>query len=575
MKNYILKYKKLIILAVFMITVNVTVMLFQPKILAKVLYDGVQNVNKQGVLSPDLDVVNSLGLVLVIMAIVGLVAAVINAAIAARVSQSVGADIRNDMFKKIQTFAFSDIEEFKGSNLVVRMTNDVNQVQNALFIGLLQLISLPLVFIGSFILALTIFPGLWWIIIAEIIFVLIVLAIINTFTFPQFRKYQTSLDKINARVKDNFIGARVVKSFVKEDLEKNKFDNDVDVLSKINMRIGTNFSIIMPLFNLIGMLAVVAAIYFASDKVIADISELGNLVSYTNYMTMIFYTLTMSGFLMMMVSRAAASFTRINELLNYEITEVFTDEADVSLYDDIEFKNVSFKYAGDDNHSLENVSFSVKKGEMIGIVGATGSGKSTLVNVLSRLYSPQEGEILIGGVNLNTIKKDRIRNEVSVVLQKPYLFSGTIKTNILDGKLDAEETEVTRSAMIAQAEEFIMKKDMGYDAMVYQRGSNFSGGQKQRISIARGLVKNPSILILDDSTSALDARSEKLVKEGLEKEYANTTKFIISQKISSIVHADKIIVLDQGKVEAVGTHKELIKSSEVYKEIYNSQKGVE
>ncbi len=212
---------------------------------------------------------------------------------------------------------------------------------------------------------------------------------------------------------------------------------------------------------------------------------------------------------------------------------------------------------------------------MIGIVGATGSGKSTLVNVLSRLYSPQEGEILIGGVNLNKIKKDRIRNEVSVVLQKPYLFSGTIKTNILDGKLDAEETEVTRSAMIAQAEEFIMKKDMGYDAMVYQRGSNFSGGQKQRISIARGLVKNPSILILDDSTSALDARSEKLVKEGLEKEYANTTKFIISQKISSIVHADKIIVLDQGKVEAVGTHKELIKSSEVYKEIYNSQKGVE
>lgn len=575
MKNYILKYKKLITLAVFMIAINVAVMLFQPKILSKVLSDGVQNVNDQGVLSPDLDVVNSLGTVLVIMAIVGLIAAIINAAIAARVSQSVGADIRNDMFKKIQSFAFSDIEEFKGSNLVVRMTNDVNQVQNALFVGILQLISLPLVFIGSFILALTIFPGLWWIIIAEVLFVLVVLGIINTFTFPQFSKYQNSLDKINARVKDNFIGARVVKSFVKEDLETDKFDKDVDVLSKINMRIGTNFSIIMPLFNLIGMLAVVAAIYFASDKVIADISELGNLVSYTNYMTMIFYTLTMSGFLMMMTSRAAASFTRINELLNYETTKVFTDEVDVSLYDDIEFKNVSFKYAGDDNHSLENVSFSVKKGEMIGIVGATGSGKSTLVNVLSRLYSPQEGEILIGGVNLNKIKKDRIRNEVSVVLQKPYLFSGTIKTNILDGKLDAEETEVTRSAMIAQAEEFIMKKDMGYDAMVYQRGSNFSGGQKQRISIARGLVKNPSILILDDSTSALDARSEKLVKEGIEKEYGNTTKFIISQKISSIVHADKIIVLDQGKVEAVGTHKELIESSDVYKEIYNSQKGVE
>ncbi len=575
MKDYILKYKKLIIIAFVMITINVAMMLLQPKILSKVLSEGVQNTNEQGILSPDLEVVNKYGTILVVIAIIGLIAAIINAIIAAKVSQSVGSDIRNDMFEKVQKFSFSDIEKFKGSNLVVRITNDVNQVQNALFTALLQLINLPLVFLGSFILALLIFPGLWWIIIAEVLFVLIILAIVNKFTFPLFKNYQGSLDKINARVKDNFIGARVVKSFVKEQLEIEKFTDDVDTISKINMKIGRNFSIIMPLFNLIGIGAIAAAIFFASDKVVEDLSVMGDLVSYTNYMSMIFFTLTMSGFLMMMVSRAAASFSRINELLNYEITEVFTDRYDVSLYNDIEFKNVSFKYEGDDRHSLSNVSFKIKKGEMVGIVGATGSGKSTLVNILSRLYSPQEGEILIGGYNLNDIKKSRVRNEIAVVLQKPYLFSGTIKSNILDGKLDASKDDIARSAMIAQAEEFILTKELAFDAEVYQRGSNFSGGQKQRISIARGLIKNPSILILDDSTSALDAKSEKLVKEGLDKEFHGTTKFIISQKISSIAHADKIIVLADGKVDAIGTHKELINKSEVYNEIYLSQKGVE
>ncbi|MFV0498978.1 MAG: ABC transporter ATP-binding protein [Bacilli bacterium] len=573
MKKYILKYKKMLVVAVIMIAINVAMMLLQPKLLSTVLSKGVQNVNEQGLLSPDMDVVNKYGILLVLMAIVGLIAAIINAVVAARLSQSVGADIREDMFKKIQTFSFSDIESFKGSNLVVRIGNDVNQVQNALFIGILRLISLPLVFIGSFILAVLIFPNLWWIIVVEVIFVLIILSVINKFTFPLFIKYQDSLDKINASVKDNFIGSRVVKSFVQEDQEIEKFDKDVDVISKINMKIGMNFSIILPCFNLLGAASIIAAIYFASDKVVSDISELGNLVSYTNYMAMIFFTLTMSGFLMMTVSRASASFARINELLNYNSTEVFTDKEDISLYNDIEFKNVSFKYQGDDHHSLHNINFKVKKGEMIGIIGATGSGKSTLVNILSRLYSPQKGEILIGGVNLNEIKKSRIRNEISVVLQRPYLFSGTIKTNILDGNLCANEDEVAKSAKIAQAQEFILQKELSYNSIVYQRGSNFSGGQKQRISIARGLVKNPSILILDDSTSALDAKSEKLIKEGLDVEYQSTTKFIISQKISSIVHADKIIVLNAGSIDAIGTHKELIDSSSIYNEIYQSQKG--
>lgn len=575
MGKYLKKHKASLIISMIMVALLVASMLIQPKILEIVIRDGISNVGENGVPQPDLDIVDKYGMYLIIMAAIGLVAGIINTVLAARVAQSIGAEVRTDIFTKIQKLSFSDIEKFQASNLVVRMTNDVNQVQSLIVMALQQLIRIPLLFIGAFVLAVLVFPSLWWIIIVEVVLVLLVLAFVQAVTFPSFGKYQKMIEGINARVKDNFIGARVVKSFVQEEDEIAKFTKQSDKLKKLNFKIGRNFSVIMPLFNLIGNVAVVVAIYFGASFVVDDMSLLGGLVSYTNYLFMIMFSLIIGGFLFMMAGRAAVSIGRIKEILEYEPEVIFTSENDVTLFDDLEFKNVSFKYHGDSANALHNISFKVKKGQTIGIVGATGSGKSTLINLIARLFSPQEGEITIGGTPINTINKERFADELSIVLQKPYLFSGTIKTNILDGKLSANDQEVEDSAKIAQAEEFIKSSTLTYDSLVQQRGSNYSGGQKQRISIARGLIKQPSILILDDSTSALDAKSEKLVKEGLDANYSNSTKFIVSQKISSVVNADQIIVLDEGRIDSIGTHKELVKNSKVYQEIFESQKGSE
>lgn len=575
MLKYQKRYKVHIIISVVMTLIVTAAMLIQPSILAKVLNEGVQNIDENGVPSPDLAVVDKYGIILIIIAAIGLIAGIINAILSARISQRIGSDIRHDLFAKIQKFNFADIERFNPSKLVVRLTNDVNQVQVLLAMLFQQLIRIPALFIGAFIMALKIFPSLWWIIIVEIIVVLVILGVINKIVFPSFMVYQKLLDKINSKVKDNFVGSRVVKSFVQEEREIEEFDKEVEKLAKVNMKIGNSFSIVGPVLQLVGNGAFLVAAYFASFMIVDDMSRFGDLASYITYLGYTMFALTIAGFLMMMASRAFVSIKRINEILNHNPETVFTDKEDISLFNDIEFKNVSFKYENDERNSLQNINFKVSKGQTIGVVGATGSGKSTLVNLLSRLYTPIEGEILVGGVNLNDVKKKRFVNELSVILQQPYLFSGTIKDNILDGKQKASEEEVIKSARVSQAESFIMGRDEGYQSMVMERGSNFSGGQKQRISIARGLVKNPSILIMDDSTSALDARSERLVKEGLKESYTETTKFIISQKISSVVDADKIIVLKEGKLDAFASHSELLEISDAYREIYETQKGVE
>ncbi len=586
MFKYQKKYRVEIIISIIMTLLVTAAMLIQPNILAKILNEGVQSLDENGLPKPNLEIVDKYGIILIVIAVIGLLAGIVNAILSARVSQKIGADLRLDMFTRIQQFSFTDIENFKASNLVVRLTNDVNQVQVLLAMVFQQLIRIPVLFVGAFVLAMKIFPSLWWIIVLEIVAVLFVLGIINKIAFPSFMKYQKLLDKINAKVKDNFVGSRVVKSFVQEEREISEFESEVSKLAKVNMKIGSSFSIVFPILQLVGNGAIIVAAYYASPIIIEDMSRFGDLASYITYLGYTMFALTIAGFLMMMASRAFVSIKRINEILEYYPEKVFTDSVDITLYNDIEFSNVSFAYHSNNHgksdessksshNSLSNISFKIKKGQTIGVVGATGSGKSTLVNLLARLYSPQSGKIYVGGVEINKIKKQRFANELSVILQHPYLFSGSIQDNILDGNLRASQEDIVKSARVSQAESFIMGRDSGYNSLVLERGSNFSGGQKQRISIARGLVKNPSILIMDDSTSALDARSEKLVKEGLVEEYDKTTKIIVSQKISSVVDADKIIVLDNGKLDAFASHKELLETSDVYLEIYETQKGVE
>ncbi|MGL5041499.1 MAG: ABC transporter ATP-binding protein [Culicoidibacterales bacterium] len=573
MSKYIKKHRLGIIVSILLTGVLVAAMLLQPKLLATVLNKGVSNVNEAGIPQPNMAIVNEYGIYLIIIAVIGLVAGIINTVISAFVAQKIGAEIREDMFKKIQSFSYTDIENFEGSNLVVRMTNDVNQVQSLILMMLQQLIRIPLLFIGSFILAFFVFPSLWWIIVAEIVLVFLILLFINGATFPLFGKYQKLIDGINARVKDNFIGSRVVKSFVQETHEIAEFQKQNDTLSKLTFKIGRNFSVTMPLFTLIGNMAVVFAIYFAAQNVVGDMSILGDLISYTNYLFMIMMALILGGFLMMMAGRAGVSIKRINEVLSYTPAFTYSDDEVGTLRADIRFENVSFTYPKDTHPVLENVSFTIKNGQTVGIVGATGSGKSTLINLMARLFDPTSGQIYVGAKSLTEISHANLRNQLAIVLQRPFLFLGTVERNIMDGNLEASFSQLEQSAQIAQASEFIEQLEGRFDAPVQQRGANFSGGQKQRISIARGLIKNPAVLILDDSTSALDSKSEKLVREGLEEKFSQTTKIIVSQKISSVVHADQIIVLDEGRVDSIGTHKELVKSSKIYQEIFESQKG--
>ncbi|MBC2264638.1 ABC transporter ATP-binding protein [Listeria booriae] len=565
--QHLKKYKLQTTLSTLFIVVMVISQLWQPKLLQQVL---------EAIIKDDMDEITNIGILLIIIAIVGLIAGILNTILSAKVAQGVGADIRETSFRKIQTFSFSNIERLSTGNLVVRQTNDITQVQNLVMLSLQSLTRIPIMFIGSFILAMYTLPELWWIIIVLVVLVFLIVFLIFGRMGKHFGKIQTFIDRVNAIAKENLAGMRVVKSFVQEDNELQRFTNTSDKLTHHTIVVGQLFSIMIPAFMLVSNMAVVAAIYFAGDLVKDNPEVIGAIASFMNYLMQIMMAIIIGGMLMMMASRAMISLQRIGEVLDTEPDIKYDENAqDKDLVGSVEFRDVSFQYEGDETKALKHVSFQARPGEMVGIVGATGSGKSTLAQLIPRLYDPTEGQVLIGGEDLKKVSKQTLRNTVSLVLQRAILFSGTIAENLRHGKKDATSEDMEKATRIAQAKEFIERQADVYDAPIVERGNNFSGGQKQRLSISRGIIGDPKILILDDSTSALDARSEKLVKEALNKELNDTTTFIIAQKISSVIHADKILVLDAGELVGVGSHKELLETSETYREIYDTQKGRE
>ncbi|CAM4221400.1 ABC transporter ATP-binding protein [Listeria booriae] len=565
--QHLKKYKLQTTLSTLFIVVMVISQLWQPKLLQQVL---------EAIIKDDMDEITNIGILLIIIAIVGLIAGILNTILSAKVAQGVGADIRETSFRKIQTFSFSNIERLSTGNLVVRQTNDITQVQNLVMLSLQSLTRIPIMFIGSFILAMYTLPELWWIIIVLVVLVFLIVFLIFGRMGKHFGKIQTFIDRVNAIAKENLAGMRVVKSFVQEDNELQRFTNTSDKLTHHTIVVGQLFSIMIPAFMLVSNMAVVAAIYFAGDLVKDNPEVIGAIASFMNYLMQIMMAIIIGGMLMMMASRAMISLQRIGEVLDTEPDIKYDENAqDKDLVGSVEFRDVSFQYEGDETKALKHVSFQARPGEMVGIVGATGSGKSTLAQLIPRLYDPTEGQVLIGGEDLKKVSKQTLRNTVSLVLQRAILFSGTIAENLRHGKKDATSEDMEKATRIAQAKEFIERQADVYDAPIVERGNNFSGGQKQRLSISRGIIGDPKILILDDSTSALDARSEKLVKEALNKELNDTTTFIIAQKISSVIHADKILVLDAGELVGVGSHKELLETSETYREIYDTQKGKE
>lgn len=566
LKQALKPYKWYVIGSLLMVIVIVSSSLLQPSYLSDVL---------AAVLENDQAKIAAMGVWLLMIAGAGLLAGVINTILAAKIAQGVSADLREALFRKIQTFSYANIEEFNAGNLVVRMTNDVTQVQNLMMMLFQVLLRLPILFVGAFVLAVRTLPSLWWVLVLMVLGIGGVMAIIMGQMGPRFGLFQSLMDKINAIAKENLRGVRVVKSFVQEKAQYAKFKEVSNDLLDLNLFIGYGFSIMMPAVTFIAYMATFLAIYMVSQLVETNPEAIGNIASFMTYMMQIMFSIIMVSFMGMQASRAFISLNRMKEVLDTEPAMTFEEGETEELEGSLVFDHVTFTYPHDSEPTLKDVSFEVQPGQMIGVVGATGAGKSTLAQLIPRLFDPQEGSVSIGGRNLKEVSQETLRQSVSIVLQKAILFSGTIADNLRQGKAGADLEALQRAASIAQAKEFIDRMDDSYESQVEERGNNFSGGQKQRMSIARGVIGHPKVLVLDDSTSALDAKSEKLVQEALNKDLKGTTTVIIAQKISSVVKADKILVLDEGRLIGQGTHAELVATNAVYREIYETQKGKE
>lgn len=562
----VMRYKWYALASLIMVASVVISTLLQPKYLEDVL---------RAVMENNQDKIYKIGGWLVAVAGFGLLAGAVNTVLAAKIAQGVSADIREKTFRKIQTFSYANIEEFNAGNLVVRMTNDVNQIQNLIMMLFQVLLRLPLLLIGSFILAVQTLPELWWLLVLMIVLIGLIMAVIMGVMGPRFVTFQTLMDKINGIAKENLRGVRVVKSFVQEKAQYAKFKETSNELLGLNLFVGYGFSVMQPVLMFIAFMTMFMSVYMVSGMIETKPEAIGSIASFISYMMQIIFAIIMVGFMGMQASRAFISVGRLKEILDTEPAMTFEKTADEELEGTIVFDNVSFTYPNEEEAMLKNISFQIEAGQMIGIVGATGAGKSTLAQLVPRLYDPQEGKITIGGRDIKKLSQGTLRKTVSIVLQKAILFSGTIADNLRQGNSNADVFAMERAAGIAQAKEFIDRMDSTYESEVEERGNNFSGGQKQRMSIARGVIGEPKILILDDSTSALDARSEKLVQEALNHDLKGTTTLIVAQKISSVVKADKILVLDQGRLIGEGTHAELVADNAVYREIYETQKGKE
>ncbi|KRN76022.1 ABC transporter ATP-binding permease protein [Weissella minor] len=564
---YISKYKKDVVWASLTIAIAAATSLWQPKLLQQVI---------QAIADDELSKMYPLGIQLIVIALIGLAAGALNTVFSARIAMGTAADIRADEYKKIQTFSFGNIERFSTGSLVVRMTNDVQQVQTIVMAFFQSLLRVPILFVGALVLALTTLPQLWWVILVMVILVVLISMGVFQPMGKLFGSVQGWIEKTNNMAKENLQGVRVVKSFNQEKNEEERFDDASTQLTNINIKIGYLFGILMPAFFLIGEIAIAVSILFVGRNITSDPQMLGALTSFVNYLLQIMNAIVMAGFMMTFAARGMESAKRIMEVMDTEPDLTFDAAApSEALSGDVEFDHVSFAYPGDDAPVLKDVSFKVKQGEMIGIVGATGSGKSTLAQLIPRLYDPTEGSVKVGNEDLRHVNEKSLRNAVAFVLQKAILFSGKISDNLRQGKSNAGRPDMVRAAKMAQASEFIEKYDDDYEHIVEERSSNFSGGQKQRLSITRGVIGEPAVLILDDSTSALDARSEKLVQEALDKQLSDTTKFVIAEKISSVINADRIFVMEDGELIATGKHHELVENSPAYREIYETQKAQE
>lgn len=517
-----------------------------------------------------------IGLLMLIMAVIGLAGGLMTMKTSSVVSQKFSYRLRKAMYDKISSFSFKNIDTFSTSSLTTRLTNDVTMLQNTVMMGLRILVRAPALLIVSAVFAFSINAKLSMILLVLFPIMIIIIAVILKFGFPMFQKMQKKIDNINRVVQENLIGIRVVKAFVREDKEKDKFHNASDELAKQGSKASGLIITVMPVMMLLMNFVIIYIYYKGSVDASKELMNVGQISVLANYIIQVLMNIMMVSMLMLQITRAKACGDRVVEVLDTDVDIVNPKNAfkPTDPKGEIEFKNVSFGY-NDGIDILSDISFKAKPGSIVGIIGSTGCGKSSLVNLIPRLYDVTGGEILVDGVNVKNYDLEALRELTGVVLQKNVLFTGSIKENIKWGKKDATDKEVIAACKAAQAHDFIMSQPNGYDTVLAQGGLNLSGGQKQRLCIARAIIKQPKILILDDSTSAVDTATEAKIRECFYNELKDTTVLIIAQRISSVAEADEIIVLDDGKIDSIGTHDELMQTSEIYQEINKTQqKGV-
>lgn len=513
-----------------------------------------------------------IGIAMFAMAIVGLLGGLSTMKASSVVSQKFSYRLRKDVYKKISDFSFKNIDKFSTSSLTTRMTNDITMLQNTLMMSLRILVRAPALLIVSATFAFSINAKLSMILLVMLPIIIILVAVILKFGFPMFQKMQKKIDNVNRVVQENLIGIRVVKAFVREDREKEKFHKSSDELAKQGAKAAGLIVTAMPMMMLMMNIVIVYIYYKGSHDAAAGKMAVGEISVLASYIIQVLMNILMVSMLLLQLTRAKACGDRVVEILDTEIdiTDPENPYYPESPKGKVEFKNVDFGYH-DNDKILENINFTAEPGSIVGIIGSTGCGKSSLVNLIPRLYDVTNGEVLVDDVNVKNYDIKALRDTVGVVLQKNVLFSGTIKENIRWGKPDATDEEIISACKAAQAHDFIMRQPKGYETDLSQGGLNLSGGQKQRLCIARAMIKQPKILILDDSTSAVDTATEAKIRESFYTKLKDTTVLIIAQRISSVKDADKIIVLDEGKIESIGNHEQLMQSSEIYQEIYKTQ----
>ena len=516
-----------------------------------------------------------IGITMIITALCMMAGGVGGAWFAIKASSGFANDLRKDLFNQIQKFSFKNIDQYSTGSLITRLTNDVTQIQHMIQMMLRMALRAPGMLIGALIMAFALNPKLALVILLVIPLLAIVLYFIMKIAFPRFKIMQQKLDRLNIVTQENLTNIRVVKSFVREDYEQNKFAKANEDLRNNTLNAMKIIIFTMPVMTMAMNITTLAVVWFGGRQVIAGGMTTGVLTAFVNYVVQILISLMMVSMIILNGSRTLASAKRIHEVLTTEIdlTDDHASQKDLTVkHGKIEFRNVFFKYyKNNEKWVLKDINLVIHPGETIGIIGSTGSGKSSLVQLIPRLYDADQGEVLVDDVNVKEYTLKNLRNGVGIVLQKNILFSGSIMENLKWGDENADEETVYQFAKSAQAHGFITSFERGYETELEQGGVNVSGGQKQRLCIARTLIKKPRILILDDSTSAVDTATEAKIRESFKKELINTTKVIIAQRISSVIDADKIAVMDDGKIVGMGTHKELIQSCEAYKEIYYSQ----